>query len=93
MLTGFGTYYDKIPDEQLSSAIKERFRLDGRINADQIVIEVKSGHVMLSGVVDTVTEKSLAEGLVAGSIIRVKSVVNNISVRPAVSQDDAIKQQ
>jgi osmotically-inducible protein OsmY len=92
-LTGFGTYYDKIPDKQLSSAIKERFRLDGRINADQIIIEVKSGHVMLSGVVDTVTEKSLAEGLVAGSIIGVKSVVNNITVRPAVSQDDAIKQQ
>ncbi|MDT3779145.1 BON domain-containing protein [Nitrospira sp. MA-1] len=92
-LTGFGTYYDKVPDGQLSSAIKERFRLDGRINADQIIIEVKRGHVMLSGVVDTVTEKILAEGLVAGSIIGVKSVVNNISVRPAVSQDDAIKQE
>ncbi len=93
VLTGFGAYYDKVPDAQLSSAIKERLKMDGRINADRITVKVSNGHVVLGGVVDTVTEKGLAEGLVAGSIIGVKSVVNNISVRPAVSQDDVIKKQ
>ena len=46
---------------------------------------MENGHVMLGGVVDTVTELSLAEGLVDGSIIGVKLVVKNITVRPAVS--------
>lgn len=92
-VAGFGMYYDKIPDGQLSSAIKQRFKMDGRINADHIIVNVKDGHVVLKGVVDTVTEKSLAEGLVAGSIIGVKSVMNEITVRPAVGQDDAIKKQ
>ncbi|HNP29753.1 MAG TPA: BON domain-containing protein [Nitrospirales bacterium] len=82
-----------MPDEQLSSAIKERVKWDGRIKAEQNVIDVENGNVMLSGVVDTVTELSLAEGLVDGSIIGVKLVVKNITVRPAVSQDDANKQQ
>lgn len=92
-ITGFGIYYDNVPDEQLSSAIKQRLEMDGRINSHQIVLTVKDGRVSLSGMVDTVTEKSLVEGLVAGSIIGVKSVVNAITVRPAVNQDDAIKQQ
>lgn len=92
-VTGFGIYYDKVPDAQLASAITQRFEMDSRINANQIVISVKDGHVVLSGMVDTVTEKILAEGLVAGSMIGVKSVVNDITVRPAVNQDDAIQQE
>ncbi len=92
-VTGFGIYYDKVPDEQLASAITQRLKMDSRVNAKQITITVKDGHVVLSGVVDTVTEKSLAEGLVANSIIGVKAVVNDVIVRPAVNKDDAIKQE
>ncbi|RMH04301.1 MAG: BON domain-containing protein [Nitrospirae bacterium] len=93
MLTGFGAYYDRVDDDQLLSAIKQRLQMDTRINADRIVVRVKNGHVTLSGVVDTITEKALAEGLVANSIVGVRSVVNNITVRPAVVEDDAIQKQ
>ncbi len=93
VLTGFGTYYDQVPDEQLTSVIKQRLKMDGRINADRITVKVSKGHVVLGGVVDTVTEKGLAEGVVAGTIVGVKSVVNNITVRPAINSDDNIKKQ
>lgn len=92
-LFGFGAYYDRVDDDQLVSAIKTRLKMDPRIHADRIVVRAKNGHVILSGVVDTVTEKVWAEGLVANSIVGVKSVTNNIEVRPAVIQDDAIKKQ
>lgn len=93
VLTGFGTYYDQVPDEQLASVIKKRLEMDGRIQADRITVNVKNGHVVLGGVVDTVTEKALAEGVVANTIVGVKSVVNSITVRPAVNSDDNIKKE
>lgn len=93
ILTGFGAYYDRVDDDQLKSAIKTRLEMDPRINAKRIVVRVQNGHVVLSGYVDTVTEKVWAEGLVANSIVGVKSVTNNIEVRPAVIPDDEIKKQ
>jgi osmotically-inducible protein OsmY len=90
-LTGFGSTQSPIPDGQLVSAIQQRLNMDGRIDAKQITVQAKNGEITLSGIVDTMEEKVLAEGLVSNTIIGVRSVVNNLSVRPAVIEDDAIQ--
>lgn len=91
VLVGFGPKYDSITDPELVSAIEQRLEMDGRINAERIQVKSKGGHVVLDGVVESVVEKTLAEGLVARSIIGVHSVTNHLAVRPPVMKDDAIK--
>ena len=53
-------------------------------------MKAKNGMVTLSGTVETITEKALAEHLVE-STYGVKGVVNNLMVRPPVSKDDEIR--
>lgn len=93
VLTGFGSQQPPIPDPQLVSAIKQRFQMDGRIDANKITVQAENGRITLGGVVETIVEKVLAEGLVSNTIIGVRSVVNNISVRPAVIEDDALQKE
>jgi hyperosmotically inducible periplasmic protein len=90
-LTGFSSERTPIPDAQLVSAIKQRLQMDGRIDAKHITVQALNGHITLGGIVETMVEKVLAEGIVSNTILGVRSVVNDLSVRPAVIQDDAIK--
>jgi osmotically-inducible protein OsmY len=64
--------------------------MDGRINSKGIEVKVNHGTVTLSGVIETIHEKALAENLVA-STYGAKAVVNNLVVRPPVSKDDEIR--
>ncbi len=93
ILSGFGGQKTSIPDAQLVSAIKQRLQMDGRIDANRITVQAENGAVTLGGVVDTMVEKVLTEGLVSNTIVGVRSVVNNISVRPAVIEDDALERE
>ena len=89
-MMGFKGPQTTIPDSQIESAIKERLAMDGRINPKGIEVKVNHGTVTLSGVVETIHEKALAENLVA-STYGAKAVVNNLVVRPPVSKDDEIR--
>jgi osmotically-inducible protein OsmY len=90
-LTGFSSEPTSIPDAQLISAIHERLDVDGRIDARQVTVQAKNGHITLGGIVETMVEKVLAEGIASNTILGVRSVVNDITVRPAVIQDDVIQ--
>jgi osmotically-inducible protein OsmY len=89
-MMGFKGQQTAIPDSQIESAIKERLAMDGRINPKGIEVKVNNGTVTLSGVVETIQEKALAENLVA-STYGAKAVVNSLLVRPPVSKDDEIR--
>lgn len=89
-MMGFKGPQTTIPDSQIESAIKERLAMDGRINSKGIEVKVNHGTVTLSGVIETIHEKALAENLVA-STYGAKAVVNNLVVRPPVSKDDEIR--
>jgi osmotically-inducible protein OsmY len=89
-LMGFKGPQTTIPDSQIESAIKERLAMDGRVNPNGIEVKVNNGTVTLSGIVETMQEKALAENLVA-STYGAKAVVNNLVVRPPVSKDDEIR--
>jgi osmotically-inducible protein OsmY len=89
-MMGFKGPPTTIPDSQIESAIKERLAMDGRINPKGLEVKVNTGTVTLSGIVETMHEKALAENLVA-STYGAKAVVNNLVVRPPVSKDDEIR--
>jgi len=89
-MMGFKGPQTTIPDSQIESAIKERLAMDGRINSKGIEVKVNHGTVTLSGDIETIHEKALAENLVA-STYGAKAVVNNLVVRPPVSKDDEIR--
>jgi len=91
LLSGFSAERTSIPDAQLVSAINQRLQMDGRIDTKHITVKAKNGHITLGGIVETMEERVLAEGLVSNTIIGVRSVINDITVRPAVIKDDAIK--
>lgn len=90
-ITGFGGHPDNIHDDELVLAIKARLKSDARIPADRIEVAVKGGNVTLSGELDSVLARDLAEGLVATTIVGVHSVLNDIQVRPVLIKDDRIK--
>jgi osmotically-inducible protein OsmY len=91
-LVGFTGDYAAITDEQISAAISRRLAMDGRIDPSLIVIKVEEGRVTLSGMVRTLEEKMLADAVVSGTIVGVRSLVNNIVVTPPVAtRDVAIK--
>ncbi len=64
--------------------------MDGRIDARAIDVKVENGRTILSGTVQTLTEKALAENLVA-STYGVKAVDNQLSVKPAPTKDTAVQ--
>jgi len=82
-----------LPDSQLTTAIMERLKMDARVDPSRMQIEVKQGRAILSGLVETLEEKFLAEQITATSIIGLKGITNNITVRPTLTKDDALEQR
>lgn len=78
-----------VSDGDIEAAIKQRLTMDGRIHSKGIEIKVEKGTVTLSGMVETIEERSLIDNLVA-STYGVKAVVNHVIVRPPVNRDDQI---
>ena len=89
-MTGLKGESSTVPDPLIESAVKERLANDGRLKSKGVEVKAKNGMVTLSGTVETITEKALAEHLVE-STYGVKGVVNNLMVRPPVSKDDEIR--
>ncbi len=73
-----GAYID---DSAITTSIKARFVENKAVDASSISVETLNGTVMLSGFAKNSTEKSTA-GSIAANVKGVKSVKNEISVRP-----------
>lgn len=73
-----GAYVD---DATITTRVKARFVENKDVDASSIRVETLKGTVMLSGFAKNATEKSTAESI-ARSVNGVKSVKNEITVRP-----------
>ena len=76
-----GQYVD---DATITTRVKARFAEDSRVSAMRIGVETLNGTVQLSGFATTQAEKDLAASI-ARSVSDVRSVTNNIVVRPATN--------
>jgi osmotically-inducible protein OsmY len=88
---GFKGQSSTISDLEIQNALTQRLAMDGRINPKAIQVKVENGTATLSGTVETLTEKALAENLVV-STYGVKAVNNQLIVKPAPTKDFAVEQ-
>jgi len=91
LVMGFKGQPSTIADHEVQTAIAQRLAMDGRINPKAIQVKVENGAATLSGTVETLTEKALAENLVV-STYGVKAVINQLIVKPAPTKDFAVEQ-
>lgn len=73
-----GAYID---DAGITTAVKAKFVEDKTVSATAISVETLNGTVQLSGFAKSAAEKSRA-GEIAGGVKNVRSVRNDIVVRP-----------
>ena len=73
-----GAYVD---DAAITTSVKARMVEDKAVDAAAIKVETLNGNVMLSGFAKNSLEKSTAESI-AMKVKGVKSVQNNVAVRP-----------
>ncbi len=73
-----GAYID---DTAITTTVKSRFIENKMVDASSISVETLNGTVMLSGFAKNSTEKTTA-GSIASNVNGVKSVKNEITVRP-----------
>jgi hyperosmotically inducible periplasmic protein len=73
-----GAYVD---DTTITSTVKGRYVSNKDVDASSISVETLNGTVMLSGFAKNANEKATAESI-ARSVKGVKSVKNEIAVRP-----------
>jgi osmotically-inducible protein OsmY len=73
-----GAYVD---DTVITSTVKSRFADSHKVDATSISVETLNGTVMLSGFAKNDEEKSTA-GKIATNVTGVRSVKNEIAVRP-----------
>ena len=90
LVVGFKGQSSTIADHDIRAAISQRLAMDGRIEPKAINVKVDNGRAILSGTVETLTEKALAENLVA-STYGVKAVDNQLIVKPAPTKDTAVQ--
>ena len=82
-------------DEALTQSVQAKIKADSQLATAPISVSTTSGVVSLTGEVTSAANKSHAEEL-AKSVEGVKSVTNNITVKPPVpviAQDDPLKTQ
>ena len=80
---------ESIEDEDISRAVETELVLDEAVPAHLIDVETIRGVVTLSGSVSNVLARRRAEE-VAGSIKGVRSIVNDIDVKPIARSDEAV---
>ncbi len=73
-----GEYVD---DATITARVKAKFAEDSTVSAMSISVETLRGAVQLSGFAKSATEKSRADAI-ARATPGVKSVINNIAIRP-----------
>jgi len=82
-------------DATLTGNVKAKIASDSGLSTAPVNVETKDGVVTLTGTVNSAADKSRAEQL-ARSVEGVKSVTNNLTVKPPVpviAQDDPLKTQ
>ena len=77
--SSMGQYVD---DATITTRVKARYAEDPNVSAMRVSVETLNGTVQLSGFATTQAEKDKA-GQLARAVPDVKSVQNNITVRPA----------
>lgn len=88
-LVGFRGDVTQLSDQQIEAAIRQRLAMDGRLDAKSIVAKVEQGAVTLGGTVMTLDDKLLAEAIVSGTMVGIRSLKNEITVvRPSTNDDD-----
>ena len=92
LITLFGACKRGPDDATLTANVKSQLASQSPALASMVNVETKDGVVTLTGTVDNDSAKSQAEQA-AKSVANVKSVVNNLSVKPpiVVSEDPKIK--
>jgi len=73
-----GAYVD---DAAITTSVKARFVDNREVDASSIKVETLNGAVMLSGFAKNTTERDTA-GVIARNVAGVRSVRNEIAVRP-----------
>lgn len=74
-------------DQQILSNVEDALTWDVRVDAANITVEVENGTVILSGTVNTYTQK-LDAASIASRIKGVKDIINKLVVRPAIIRSD-----
>ena len=74
-----GAYID---DSAITASVKTQMLEDSRVAGTSITVETLNGTVMLSGFAKSAAEKAAAEEI-ARKVDGVKSVKNEITIRPA----------
>jgi osmotically-inducible protein OsmY len=69
-------------DEPLASAVKGALLVDAEVDASEITVDVRNGHVTLKGTVEAVWQKFRAEEIASG-VNGVLGVTNEIAVVPS----------
>ena len=82
-------------DHQLQAAVSNSLDMNPAINSSHIGVSAREGVVTLSGHVESLAERAVAEQ-VAGTVRGVKAIINQVSVElPGISQtaDEALAEQ
>jgi osmotically-inducible protein OsmY len=91
-LVGFQGDVTKLTDQQIEAAIRQRLAMDRRlVDANGITVKVEQGAVTLGGTVMNLDDKLLAESIVSGTMVGIKSLKNEITVVRPVTKDDDIR--
>ena len=91
-LVGFRGDVTQLSDQQIEAAIRQRLVMDGRlVDAKSITVKVEQGVVTLGGTVMSLEDKLLAESIVSGTMVGIKSLKNEITVVRPVTKDDDIR--
>lgn len=80
--TGQSSVGQYVDDSTITTRVKARFAENAKVSAMRLSVETLSGEVLLSGFALTPEERALA-GDLALTVPGVKSVRNDIQVRPA----------
>lgn len=80
--SGQSTVGEFVDDATITTRVKTRFAQDEQVSAMRIGVETLNGTVQLTGFATSETEKERAAAI-ARSVPDVRSVRNNIVVRPA----------
>ena len=92
-LVGFKGNISKIPDAKIETVSLARLHMDTRLDAQKITVKSNKHVVTLSGTVETLQEKFLAEKIVGSTVVGVTAIINTIKVGPLSVTDDGLVTQ
>ena len=85
-----GAQVEEIEDSKITAAVENDLLVSDKVNSQLVDVETVDGIVTLSGSVDNILAKDTAERI-AQNVKGVRSVVNNVDVKPVIRSDDQIE--